>query len=78
MKKRALIIITIILLLIILAYFFYPGCGFHRIGSVFQGQNVGEACICKIVNSICFQEGNYIEADDSTKQKINDLFSGNQ
>lgn len=76
MKKRGLIIIAIIILLIILAYFFYPGCVFHRIGSVFEGKNVGEVCICKIIGGTCFLEGTNIEGvSDATKEKISDLFS---
>ncbi|MEK6833069.1 MAG: hypothetical protein AABY32_03395 [Nanoarchaeota archaeon] len=78
MKKSTLIIILIILLLIILAYFFYPGCAFHRVGSIFEGQNVGEVCYCKIANSFCVLEGtNVRDITDADKIDINKMFSNN-
>lgn len=77
MKKGTVIIIAVIIFLIILVYFFYPECAFHRIGSTFEGQNIGEVCHCNIKDSYCTQESaNVGEINDTQKEQIGGLFSG--
>jgi hypothetical protein len=76
MKRSVIINIVIIIILIIAGYFFYPGCLFHKIGSVFEGQNDGEICTCKITGLYCLQKeiytGGIAELD---KETMKELFS---
>ncbi len=54
MKERtAITIISAVLLFIVLLYFFYPLCGFHRVGTLYEGGTNDELCYCGLKGAEC-------------------------